>query len=55
LIIKDAGAEKTVPLDALQLRNGSVIYRNASPEVTFRFEVQTSESVSLSETARYRK
>ncbi|MEZ5351726.1 MAG: hypothetical protein R2762_03755 [Bryobacteraceae bacterium] len=55
LTIQDGGASKTVPLDAVQLRNGSVIYRNASPNVTFRLEVNTSERVSLSETAQYQK
>ncbi len=55
LLIRDGGAEKTVPLDPLQLRNGSVIYRNASPDVTFRLEVQTIGNATLSETVRFRK
>ncbi|MEZ5401258.1 MAG: hypothetical protein R2729_16425 [Bryobacteraceae bacterium] len=55
LVIKDGAAEKTVPLDALQLRTGSVIYRNASPDVTFRLSVNTSGSVTLSESSPARK
>jgi hypothetical protein len=54
LLIKENGGEKAVPLDALQLRNGSVIYRNTSDDVTFRLDVHATGTVTLSEQIRHK-
>lgn len=54
LIISDAGAQKTVTLDADQLRNGSVVYKRASNDVRFRLEVQTGDRVAVAETMDFR-
>jgi hypothetical protein len=49
LHIQDGASEQRVDLDALQLQNGSVIYRRATAEVNFRLEVMTRERVTVSE------
>jgi hypothetical protein len=49
LRINDGGREKEVDLDALQLQNPQVFYRNLSAKVTFKLEVFTKERISLSE------
>ncbi|MBS1825699.1 MAG: hypothetical protein JST93_10295 [Acidobacteria bacterium] len=53
LRINDGGREKEVDLDALQLQNPQVFYRNLSPKVTFKLEVFTKERISLSETTEW--
>jgi len=53
LHIQDGTSEQRVELDALQLLNGSVIYRRAAQNVKFRLEVFTSEKASLSETVDF--
>jgi hypothetical protein len=49
LHIQDGASEQRVDLDALQLQNGSVIYRRATTEVHFRLDVMTRERVTVSE------
>lgn len=53
LHIQDGNSEQRVELDALQLLNGSVIYRRAAPNVKFRLEVFTSDKASFSETVDF--
>lgn len=53
LHIMDGETEQRVELDALQLMNGSVLYRRAAKSVKFRLEVFTSNKVTLSETAEF--
>jgi hypothetical protein len=53
LVILEDGQQKNVDLDAGHLRNGSVIYRRASDQVSFRLEVFTSDRVSISETVDF--
>ncbi|MBL8222386.1 MAG: hypothetical protein JNL62_24325 [Bryobacterales bacterium] len=54
LRINDGGREKEVDIDALQLQNPQVFYRNVSDKVTFKLEVFTKERVSLSETVEWK-
>jgi hypothetical protein len=54
LHITDGGNNKQVKLDTVQLHNGSVIYRKATEDVSFRLEVFTEERVSVSESVRFR-
>jgi hypothetical protein len=54
LHITDGGHGKQVKLDAIQLRNGSVVYRKATEDVGFRLEVFTGSRVSVTEGAQYR-
>jgi hypothetical protein len=49
LTITESGYEKKVDLDAIQLQNPTVYYRNVSDGVKFRLEVFTKERVSVSE------
>ncbi|MCU0246124.1 MAG: hypothetical protein MUC42_06105 [Bryobacter sp.] len=53
LHISESGYSKSVDLDSAQLKNGSVIYHNVSPQVVFRLEVFPVDRSSLSETVRY--
>lgn len=53
LHIQDGTSEQKVELDALQLLNGSVIYRRAAQNVKFRLEVFTSDKATLSETVDF--
>jgi hypothetical protein len=53
LQIQDGDFKKTVPLDARQLKNGSVIYRSTESTVSFRFEVLTQEGGTVSESVEY--
>jgi len=53
LHILDGDTEQRVELDALQLMNGSVLYRRAAKNVKFRLEVFTSSHVTLSETTEF--
>ncbi len=54
LLIQDGPHQKIVNLDAVQLQNGSIIYRRASNEVRFRLDVFAREGVSVSETVDVR-
>jgi hypothetical protein len=54
LVIEEDGQIKNVSLDAGHLRNGSVIYRQAGNDVSFRLEVFLKERVSLSQTVEFR-
>jgi len=54
LHIQDGASQQRVDLDALQLQNGSVIYRRATTEVTFRLEVMTRDRVTVTETAEFK-
>lgn len=49
LRINDGGREKEVDIDAMQLQNPQVFYRNLSNKVTFQLEVFTKERISLTE------
>lgn len=53
LRINDGGREKEVDLDALQLQNPQVFYRNLSGKVIFKLEVFTKERISLAETVEW--
>lgn len=53
LEIQEGDFKKTVSLDARQLKNGSVIYRNSDSVVGFRFEVLTQEGATVSESVEY--
>jgi hypothetical protein len=50
LEIEDGGYTKPVELDAAQLQNGSLIYRNSSDSVLFRLTVYPYGRVSVTET-----
>lgn len=52
LTIDDGGQSKTLPLDASQIRHGSVLYRPASADVTFRLQVTSREGKQAEETGR---
>ena len=54
LFISEGGKEKAVELDAAHLRNGSVVYRKATGEVTFRLNVVTSAGSVISQTVEFR-
>jgi hypothetical protein len=55
LVIRDGGGEKTVQLDAGQLRlNGSILYNRASDVVHFRLEVMAGDRLSVVENLEYR-
>ena len=55
LEIEDDGRTKPVDLDAAQLQNGSLIYRNTSNTVRFRLTVYPSDRTSVTETHSWRK
>jgi hypothetical protein len=55
LEIEEQGAVKPVDLDAAQLQNGTLIYRNATSDVRFRLTVFPKESVSVTESAEWRQ
>jgi hypothetical protein len=55
LEIDDGGYTKPVALDAAQLQNGSLIYRNASNSVRFRLTVYPQTRVSVVETAEWKQ
>jgi hypothetical protein len=54
LLIEDGGNEKTVTLDAGQLRNGSVIYRRPNGDLKFRLEVFARDRISVTESMEYK-
>lgn len=49
LEIVDGGFSKPVPLDPAHLREGTVVYQNTAPEVTFRLVVYMSSNLSITE------
>jgi len=53
LVISDDGEERTVDLNIVQLRNGSVAYSGASGDLDFRLEVVTTKDVIVAETLEY--
>jgi hypothetical protein len=55
LEIDDGGYTKPVVLDAAQLQNGSLIYRNASKSVRFRLTVYPQARVGVVETLEWKQ
>jgi len=55
LEIDDGGYTKPVALDAAQLQNGSLIYRNATNSVRFRLTVYPQSRVSVVETLEWKQ
>jgi hypothetical protein len=55
LTIDDGAYSKIVDLDAMQLHNGSVVYRHDSSEVKFRLEVFPADRTSVAETLEWRR
>lgn len=55
LEIEEKGVTKPVDLDAAQLQNGTLTYRNATQDVRFRLTVFPKEQVSVMEAAEWRK
>jgi hypothetical protein len=53
--IEDGGETVSRSLDAIELQNGSLIYRNASNLVKFRLIVYPGERVSVVETAEWKR
>jgi hypothetical protein len=53
--IEDGGETVSRSLDAIELQNGSLIYRNASGTVKFRLTVYPAPRVSVTETAEWRR
>jgi len=53
LEIEDGKFTKSVDLDAAQLSNGSIVYRNSSPTVRFRLTVRPRSRFSVTETAEW--
>lgn len=52
LRIDDGGRHRDVPMDALQVAAGSVLYNPASDDVTFRLEVQCDSGKPVVESIR---
>jgi hypothetical protein len=55
LEIEEKGVTKSVELDAAQLQNGTLIYRNATTAVRFTLIVFPKDSVSVTESAEWRQ
>jgi len=55
LEIEDGKYSKSVELDAAQLQNGNIIYRNTSKTVRFRLSVYPKAKVSVTETAEWKQ
>jgi hypothetical protein len=55
LEIEDGGISKTVPLEAAELRNGTVLYQNSSNLVRFRLVAYLSPQLTVSETLEWRQ
>ncbi len=55
LEIDDGGSTRPVVLDAAQLQNGSLIYRNISKSVRFRMTVFPQARVSVVETLEWKQ
>jgi hypothetical protein len=55
LEIEEEGISKPVDLNAAQLQNGTLIYRNASDEVRFKLSVFPEEGLSVTQSAEWRR
>jgi len=55
LEIVDGASSRPIQLDPAQLRNGRLIYRNASPNVRFRLTMNPEARVSITESAEWRQ
>ena len=55
LEIEEEGISKPVELDAAQLQNGTLIYRNASDDVRFKLSVYPQEGLSISQSTEWRR
>ena len=55
LEIDDSGSTKSVQLDAAQLQNGSLIYRNSTGTVRFRLTVYPRARLSIIETLEWKQ
>ena len=55
LEIDDSGSTKSVQLDAAQLQNGSLIYRNSAGTVRFRLTVYPRARLSIIETLEWKQ
>jgi hypothetical protein len=55
LEIDDSGSSKSVQLDAAQLQNGSLIYRNSTGTVRFRLTVYPRTRLSIIETLEWKQ
>jgi hypothetical protein len=55
LEIEDGGRTKPVDMDPVQLRSGSLIYRNSSKSVRFRLTVYPKARVSVTETMEWKQ
>lgn len=55
LEIEDDGTWKTVPLEAAELRNGTVIYQNTSNVVRFRLVAYLNPRLTVTETLEWRQ
>jgi hypothetical protein len=55
LEIEEASISKPVELDASQLQNGTLVYRNASDDVRFKLSVFPREGLSVTQTAEWRR
>jgi hypothetical protein len=53
--IEDGGERVSRALDAIEIQNGSLIYRNASDSVKFRLTVFPGANLSVSEVAEWRR
>jgi protein TonB len=52
LTIEDAGQHREFPLDASQAANGSVLYRPASGDVTFRLQIRNATGATFNDSLR---
>jgi hypothetical protein len=55
LEIEEKGVTKPVDLDAAQLQNGTLTYRNATGDVHFRLTVFPKDQVRVMESAEWRE
>jgi hypothetical protein len=55
LEIRDGDYSNSVPLDAAQLHEGSIIYQNTSMSVMFRLVVTLGPNLSVSETVDWKQ
>ena len=52
LLVDDGAGHRTVPLDSEQMKDGSVLYKPNSPDVTFRLEVRGDHGTTAAESMR---
>ena len=55
LDIRDGNYSKSVPLDAAQLQNGNILYRNSSNSIRFQLVVYPKEGVSITEVTEWKQ